>query len=164
MAKASWMLVMVILTGLVSMLPVNAVALTPVTDEFSIDVTTKIANCQGFSVMRHLVAHFVVEIFFDENGVPVALQVHVNEENTIFNSKTGKSLEYHANINFFFDLTTGDRMDTGAPIVITLQFEGIVFQDTGRLLVDSSGEVTFKAGSFDLGPDVDATAFCPLLA
>lgn len=158
------MLVASILVGSMSVLSVSAVAVTPVIDSFSIDVTLKIANCGGFAVMRRLEANFVVETFFDQNGVPTAMQVHVNEKNTIFNSKTGKSVEFAANINFFFDLTAGERMATGAPIVITLEHEGIVFQDTGRLLIDSSGEVTFEAGSSDLGPDVDATALCPLLA
>lgn len=164
MARAGWMFFVATLIGMILTLPVNAVALTPVVDSFSIDVTMKIANCQGFSVMRRLVAHFLAETFFDKNGVPIEMQLHVNEKNTIFNSKTGNSVEYPGTINFFFDLTTGDSKAAGAPIVITIQYEGIVFQDTGLILTDSSGDVTFKAGSFDLGPEVDATAFCPLLA
>lgn len=164
MAKASWMFFAAIVSGVMLVLPVSAAGLTPVIDSFAIDVTTKIANCQGFFVVRHLVADFVVQTFFDESGVPIQMQVHIHEDNTISNSKSGKSVEYPGTLNFDFDLTTGDTKMAGAPIVITIQYEGIVFQDTGLIFTDSSGTVTFEAGSFDLGPNVDATAFCPLLA
>lgn len=141
----------------------RAATSVPAVGSFIVDETTDIASCGSFDAIRHVIMLWVVITSFDSQGNPIQLRIHITENNTVFNSLTGKSLSYRAALNFVIDLTDGSFLVTGAPIIVTLRYQGIVIQDSGRLAVDSNGNFVFEAGPHEFGPNGDATVFCPLL-
>lgn len=141
----------------------RAAARIPAIENFIVDETTDIASCGSFDIIRHVTALWIVLTSFDSNGNPTQLRIHITENNTASNSVTGKFFSYPGVLNLVIDLTDGSFTVSGAPIVVTLRYDGVVIQDTGRLVLDADGNFVFEAGFHDFGPNGDATLFCPLL-
>lgn len=141
----------------------NGAAMTPAIDTFSLDETFPIVACAGFDVIRHVVSDVIVTVFFDQNGDPTTLRLHITEHNEVFNSLTGTALDFPGILNIAIDLKDGTMAVSGAPITVTVQYTGIVIQDTGLLILDSEGNMIFEAGSHDFGPSGDPSVFCSLL-
>src|SRR5215216_2159124 len=62
-------------------------ATAPLIERFHEDLTfTTPASCNGFQVIRHVTANVVMQTFFDREGNPVRLAIHVVEKNILTNS------------------------------------------------------------------------------
>jgi len=119
-----------------------------------------IALCNdGSTLTRILDEIFIVKVFFDNNAAPIRAQLSIHEKNELISS-TGESISYPGNFTLTVDLADGTTTATGAPLVITLPGTGPFVRDTGRLVLDAFGNVTFEAGNFDFGPMGDPTVFC----
>ena len=139
-------------------------ASAPIIEKFHDDLTFAVVSCGGFAVIRHVVADGTFKTFFDNEGNPVRVAIHVNERNTLTNSVSGKSVEYPGILNISIDVPSGTQRVTGTPIHITVPHEGNVLSDAGILILDQDGNIIFEGGPHPFGPSGDPTVFCSLLA
>ena len=117
------------------------------------------ACADGTQLTRILDEKVSVKVFFDNNAIPIRLQISIHEKNEIVTS-TGQSISYPGNFSLTVDLIDGTQTATGAPLVITLPGTGPFVRDTGRLAIDVFGNVIFEAGNFDFGPMGDPSVLC----
>jgi hypothetical protein len=61
------------------------------------------------------------------------------------------------------DLVTGETTINGAPAHVTAPGEGIVIHDTGRIVFDANGNVTFEAGAHDQADQDPLQVYCSAL-
>ena len=87
-----------------------------------------------------------VETFYDADGNAVRVVVHDGFTETDTNSVTGKTLRLSQTWINTYDLVAGTRTVVGKAIVMTVPGKGIVIQDTGRVVFDAPGHVSFEAG------------------
>jgi len=140
-----------------------AFAITPEFETFHEDLTLSVASCDGFDVIRHVVDDASFKTFFDQQGAPVRVSIHVVEDNTLTNSATGKYVQYPGVLNITVDVPTGVSRVMGTPIHITVPGEGNFIFDAGILIVDEAGNTLFEGGPHPFGSNPDASIFCSLL-
>jgi hypothetical protein len=107
-----------------------------------------------------------VTTFFDNDGNPIRIQIHVNHDGVITNPDTGASVEDDAHQTIVLDLVEGTETTVGLVFSSTVPGVGVVFHDVGRVVFDAEGNVTF-AGPHDVlnteGPHPVRTRFCEAL-
>jgi hypothetical protein len=105
-----------------------------------------------------------VETFYDKDGDAVKLVLHDGFIETDTNSATGKTLPFSQTWVNTFDLLTGTRTIVGKALLMTDPGNGIVIQDTGRVVFDAPEHTAFEAGQHGpLHGDLDEFA-CSALA
>ena len=87
-----------------------------------------------------------VETFYDARGNPVNVVVHDGFTETDTNSVTRKTLQLSQTWVNTYDLVAGTRTVVGKALLMTEPGKGVVVQDTGRVVFDSPGHVSFEAG------------------
>jgi hypothetical protein len=104
--------------------------------------------------------------FFDQDGTPVRVTVHVTYFGVVTNPTSGQNVEDLAFFTGIVDLVAGTDTTVGLYYSSTVPGVGVVLHDIGRVVVNASGEVTFVAGPHDVVIDAggDPTAlFCAAL-
>ena len=140
-------------------------AFVPQFETFHEDVIESVASCDGFEVVRHVVDDASYTTFFDRQGVPLRVSIHVVEDNTLTNSTTNKYVRYPGVLNITIDVPSGVTRVTGTPIHITVPGEGNFVFDAGIVIFDQAGNMIFQGGPhpFLEAGAADPHFFCSLL-
>ena len=96
--------------------------------------------------------------FYDANGVPIGQSVHGSLTHTIFSA--WHTLVSNGPAPVHIDLTGGQMVDTGKEFAFHVPGDGIVFGQSGRLVLAADGSQLSFAGS----SVVDTAALCSALA
>ena len=105
-----------------------------------------------------------VETFYNKDGNAVKVVLHDGFIETDTNSATRKTLPFSQTWVNTFDLVTGTRTVVGKALLMTDPGNGIVIQDTGRVVFDAPEHTSFEAGQHGpLHGDLDEFA-CNALA
>jgi hypothetical protein len=88
-------------------------------------------------------------VFFDSDGTPSRLVVHVHFDGVITRSDTGHSLKDPGRIRFEVDFATGEETVTGLDYNIVVPGVGQVFQNVGRKVFVPGEVLVFNAGPND---------------
>jgi hypothetical protein len=164
--RTSAVTIVALAAGLVAVAPAGA---TPPTREdlgvipyeFSVDCSP-----YGFAFSNNVVGEesLWIETFYDAGGNPIKVVVHDGFNETDTNSVTGKTLQFSQTWVNTYDLVAGTRTVVGKAFVMTDPGNGIVIQDTGRVVHDAPYHVSFEAGHHEvLHGDIDQLA-CSALA
>ena len=98
----------------------------------------------GFQILATNTGTARVEVFFDNTGAPVRVQV---EENVIESfTANGVTINGAGHTLDVFDLLNGTETLTGLVIRVPLPGGGILYLDRGRLVFDENGNLVFEAG------------------
>jgi CBS domain-containing protein len=103
----------------------------------------------GFDVQVAGTLNATEKLFFDNDGNPIRVDVHVQYTGTVTNLESGLTLRDPGAFKFTVDFVNNTVTETGMHFAITVPGEGVVVLDAGRLVGDvSSGdlELIFEAG------------------
>lgn len=148
-----------------------SLALAPVTTVFAAEPDIQVfhdegsvvaADCGTFLALEDFEIDGRVTTFFDNDGNPVRVQVHVTYNGTLINSVIGLTLRDPSHLTLMADLQEGTTTHMGLAFAITVPGEGIVVLDAGKLVFDAEGNVIFEGGSHDF-LDEGETLFCAAL-
>jgi hypothetical protein len=98
----------------------------------------------GFPVTATITGTGRFQVFFDQSGNPVHVQVKENTSGTF--SANGLSVSQTSHTLSIINLVTGTETDIGIIIHVSLPGGGTLYLDRGRLVVDANGNVVFEAG------------------
>lgn len=98
----------------------------------------------GFPVTATITGTGRFQVFFDQSGNPVRVQVKENTSGTF--SANGLSVSQTSHTLSIINLVTGTETDIGIIIHVSLPGGGTLYLDRGRLVVDANGNVVFEAG------------------
>jgi hypothetical protein len=117
----------------------------PTHEPFSL-VEPGVVQCDGFQ--DNFVDFFTgtQTTFYDQNGEPVRLVIHAKHTSNDVNSVSGFTVHEHGHLTVTIDLITGTVTVTGNQEIVNLPHEGVVLQDTGRVIFDAEGALLFFAG------------------
>ena len=123
-----------------------AESVRPPTHEAVSVVAPGVVQCDGFQ--DNVVDFFAgtQTTFYDQNGEPVRLVIHAEHTSNDVNSVTGFTVHEHGHLTITVDLITGITTVTGNQEIVNLPHEGVVLQDTGRVIFDADGALLFFAG------------------
>jgi hypothetical protein len=123
-----------------------AESVRPPTHEPVSVVASGVTQCNGFQ--DNFVDFFAgtQTTFYDQNGEPVRLVIHAEHTSNDVNSVTGFTVHEHGHLTITVDLITGMATITGNQEIVNLPHEGVVLQDTGRVIFDADGALLFFAG------------------
>lgn len=120
---------------------------------------TLVVDCGDFLAIDEVSIDARTTIFFDNEGNPVGLQIHVKFRGTVTNSVTGTSVPDRADVNVFVDFAEGTTALVGKLFGITVPGEGIAVHDTGKIVFDAVGNVSFVGGPHQVNLEGD-TKLC----
>ena len=83
---------------------------------------------------------------YDASGTLLRIEYHAEHTSIDRNSVTGFTLEEHGHFFEVDDYVTGTITITGNSEVANRKGEGVVIQDTGRVIYDANFDVAFFAG------------------
>ncbi len=132
---------------LMSVTPVFATPPIKTSFEIEIDeIDPALSELCGFDVRVAGTLKITETLFFDQDGAPSHVKVHVLYHNgTVTNLETSLTLRDPGAFNVTIDLNDGTIVETGMHFAITVPGEGVVVLDAGRL-VAVDGELVFEAG------------------
>ena len=142
----------------------SAAAMPPeiTTDTFGA-IDEVFAICTGFVVLSTYTVDFRFTEFFDRDGNPKTLKVHIIFDGTATNSVTLKTVRDHSSAIVTIDLANGGFTVVGLGFVWTFPGEGLLFLNVGRIAFDSAGDIVFVAGPHP--PELDGIGvLCAALA
>jgi hypothetical protein len=108
--------------------------------------TPGVVQCEGFQDRFVDFLTGTQTIFYDRNGEPVALVVHAEHTSNDVNSVTGRTVHEHGHLTLSIDLVTGTVTITGNQEIVNLPRQGVVLQDTGRVITDAEDALLFFGG------------------
>ena len=121
-----------------------AAARTSVREEFVLEETIDV-DCGEYVVREERTLHFKVIAFFEGTEDPTVVQVYIHGIVVRTNLATGKSSTEHPAVTLLIDLVHGTDTVVGGAFVVVIEGEGIVIQDTGRVVFGPEG-LLFEAG------------------
>lgn len=113
----------------------------PISETFVDDGAS--AAC-GFPVTATILGEGRFQVFFDQSGNPVRVQIEVNYTGTL--SANGLSVGQAAHGVSIFNVASGTETDMGVIIRVFLPNGATLFMDRGRLVFDANGNLVFEAG------------------
>ncbi len=139
--------------------PVAAVAPVVENGAFTIDYKIEQQPCPGIEVWDDEFVTYTLKTFFDNKGNPIRVQIHATGTDNFYNPMNpGVVLSGHFVHNFWQDLRTGELIENGVPVHITVPGYGTVLVEAGRWFAD--GRIVGKHSFSDAS---DMTQFCALL-
>ena len=121
-------------------------AAKPFVETFHNEGSFVAADCGTFLALEDFVEDVRVKTFFDNAGIPIRVQVHVNFNGTITNSETGRTVRDPGHHTVTIDLEEGTQTFAGMVFAITVPGEGIAVLDAGKVVFDAEGNVIFVGG------------------
>jgi hypothetical protein len=115
------------------------------------------ADCGTFQLTETFTVDVRVTTFFNAQGDAVRATEHVNFVGVITNSASGNTYPDPGHHQIVTDLTTGETTFVGLVFLTPVPRLGPVLHDTGKVIFDANGDVTFVAGPhtvlFGTNPD-----------
>jgi hypothetical protein len=128
----------------------------PINDELDLP-------CDGVTLHVSYAGSGRATTYFNDAGDPVRLLIRTTVQGSAVNTSTGRTLTDNETIVIVIDLVTGETTINGAPAHVTAPGEGIVIHDTGRIVFDANGNVTFEAGAHDQADQDPLQVYCSAL-
>ena len=104
------------------------------------------ADCGTFQLTETFTVDVRVTTFFNAQGDAVRATEHVNFVGVITNSLSGNTYPDPGHHQRVIDLTTGEETVVGLVFLTPVPGLGPVLHDTGKVIFDANGDVTFVAG------------------
>ena len=145
----------------------TALAVPPFQEHFGPDDLTGffVGDCGDFNVLLDFTIQGHVTVNFDQDGVLVAAQQHLEFPNDKYYNSVNPDIFFTGNAvqNEHFDLVSGVVATTGLHFNLTIPGHGVVFHQVGQIIFDlATGDVLFQAGPADFEDD-DIAALCAAL-
>jgi hypothetical protein len=115
----------------------------------------------GFPVRADISGVATIQVWYDDAGNPVRIQIHNNDEGTF--SANGNTVRQIERGQIFLDPIEGTDTEVGLILRVFLPGGGSLMADVGRLVFDAEGNVTFEAGPHP-ALHGDFTALCAALS
>jgi hypothetical protein len=159
------LIIMVVLIAAVILPSGTASGASPQIETFHDEGSFEIGPCpNGVTLVETYTEDVRVITFFDEAGIPVRVQVHIDYQGVVTNPDTGQTVEDPAHATRFIDLIEGTRGPVGLYYSTTVPGVGVVFHDVGRLVRDlEDGSIIFEAGPHDVLHGDEVALFCAAL-
>ncbi len=122
-----------------------ATAAKPVTERFVIEEIVDL-DCGDYTLREDRVLDVLVLLFFDGEGELTDIQLHVHGTVVRTNLDSGASSVEHPAVSVFVDMVEETETTVGAVFNVVIQGEGIVIQDTGRVVFSFTEGLIFEAG------------------
>jgi hypothetical protein len=120
-------------------------------------------SCAGFEAKIERSFTGRETAYFDQRGNVVRVQVVADMRGSVTNAVTGKAVALRGHILLLIDLTAASTVFVGPVIMANAAGAGAVIEDTGRIVFDADGNVTFAAGPHDV-IDGEGAVFCLAVA
>jgi hypothetical protein len=154
-----------------AVLATTAAAAAPVVVEKNNTFTrvfTGVDECSALGYDFTITAEFQIRRsvtdFYDNSGTLLREVVHVTFVGSETNDVNGKSVPVNGQRHIVFDFVNGTITETGVLRHVTVQGQGIILHESGRVVVDlETEELLFEAGPKELFQG-DLTALCEVLA
>jgi hypothetical protein len=104
------------------------------------------ADCGTFQLTETFTVDVRVTTFFNAQGAAVTETLHVNYVGVITNSASGNTYPDPGHQTVITDLTTGETTVVGLVFLTTVPGLGPVLHDTGKVIFDANGNITFIGG------------------
>jgi hypothetical protein len=98
----------------------------------------------GFPVQADISGVATIQVWYDDAGNPIRIQIHNNDEGTF--SANGNTVRQIERGQIFLDPVEGTDTEVGLILRVFLSGGGSLMADVGRLVFDTDGNVTFEAG------------------
>src|SRR3990172_6823804 len=142
---------MIIFSAILFAIAPPAAAMPPEITTFTDEVIDEVfATCTGFVVLSTYIVDVRITEFFDQDGNPKTLKVHIHFDGTTRNSATGKTVRDDAAATVTIDLVSGGFTVVGLGFVWTFPGEGLLFLNLGKITFDDAGNIVFVAGPHPL--------------
>jgi hypothetical protein len=105
-----------------------------------------LAECEGFILSETFTLDARVTTFFNQQGDPVRITIHADFVGVITNSASGNTFRDKSHQQVIQNLITGEQATVGLTFHIVVPGLGPVAHDTGKMVVDGNGNVTFVGG------------------
>jgi hypothetical protein len=123
-----------------------ASATPPFVETFHDEGELLFADCGTFQLTETFTVDVRVTTFFNAQGDAVKATMHVNYVGVITNSASGNTYSNPRHLQIVTDLTTGETTIVGLVFLTPVPGLGPVLHDTGKVIFDANGDVTFVAG------------------
>ncbi|HEX6507654.1 MAG TPA: hypothetical protein VF221_08490 [Chloroflexota bacterium] len=146
MKRLSRILPLVVVTALFSLHPGAAHAMTPTVETVQVNTSDLIpaGSLCNFDLTFTGTGTVTMTTYYDNRGTPTRQSIHGALLHTL--SGPAGSLSTNGPAPVHIDLITGTSTDTGNEYHFNLAGHGVVLAGTGRLVVDSGGNVILQTG------------------
>lgn len=139
-------------------------AIPPVEVSGSDSGSVKVADCDGFELWDEYALSWSGKLFFDAQGAPSRIVLHVWGSDTFINMATKESVTGTINSGEIVDLKARTANQNGQIGRITVPGEGLVFVDVGRYVISfDEDDPQFLKGKHDFF-EGDFAGLCEVLA
>lgn len=123
-------------------------------------------TCNGFTLHEEMDSEAItVTTFFNKAGVAIKIATRANFFGTITNSATGDTFRDHASFTETVNVPKGTTTVNGVSYHYIVGGQGQVYAEIGhKIMVTSTGEVSFQGGQDDLASDPDLLSLCDSMA
>ena len=119
-------------------------------------------SCE-FPFLEEFTGRVTITTFFDNEGNPIRVQLHLPFDGTLTNEASGTSVSATQDLIVVEDLVAGTTTFLGVRFRVNFPGLGYVLLDAGRVVFDADGNVIFKAGPHQVINE-DFEAFCEALS
>jgi len=98
----------------------------------------------GFPVTSTATTSVLFQVFFDQSGNPIRVQLHEDSSGTF--TANGLSVNQTSHQRTILNLVAGTETDIGILIHVSIPGGGTLYLDRGLLMFDSNGNLLFEAG------------------
>lgn len=151
----------VLATGLGLVSP--AAADEPEKITFSVEITQTDDTSCDFPFLEEFEGRITITTFFDSEGNPIRVQLHLPFDGILTNQATGTSVSATQDLIVVEDLEAGTTTFVGVRFRVNFPGLGHVLLDVGRVIFDADGNVIFEAGPHQVINE-DFEAFCEALS
>ena len=139
-------------------LAIAAHATPPKSESFT---TTSLDSmgCSGFDAIIERTFTGRETVYFDRQNNAVRVQVVADMRGSVTNSTTGKTVALRGHIVLVIDPSSGSFTFVGPVFMANAPGAGTVITDTGRIVFDDDGNITFEAGPHEV-TDTNGAIFC----
>lgn len=130
---------------------------------FSVEITQIDDTTCDFPFLEEFEGRITITTFFDGEGNPIRVQLHLPFDGTLTNQETGTSVSATQDLIVVEDLEAGTTTFVGVRFRVNFPGRGHVLLDVGRVVFDADGNVIFEAGPHQVINE-DFEAFCEALS
>jgi hypothetical protein len=145
-------------TAVALALAVGAQATAPKSESFAATSLDSL-SCTGFDAIIERIFTGRETVYFDRQADAVRVRVVADMRGSVTNSTTRKTVALRGHIALVIDPSSGSFTFVGPVFMANDAGAGIVIEDTGRIVFDADGQITFEAGPHEV-TDTNGAIFC----
>jgi hypothetical protein len=163
MRRTRLMLVTLLVSAMAVGLVSPAAADEPEKITFSVEITQTDNTSCDFPFLEEFEGRISITTFFDSEGNPIRVHLHLPFDGTLTNPATGTSVSATQDLIVVEDLEVGTTTFVGVRFRVNFPGLGHVLLDVGKVVFDADGNVIFEAGPHQVINE-DFEAFCEALS